>query len=74
MPTVEEIVEEVRLARTAKMAELVKLLDLAAALGKSGTNVARTCRKMGVKYVYSDIKGAAYLTRADAAKIAERLA
>lgn len=74
MPTVEEIVEEARLAREARLETLVKVADLAVALNLHRSNVAKTCRKMGLEYAYTDRDCAAYITKADAAKVAERLA
>ena len=74
MPTVEEIVEEARRAREEKMASLVRLADLAAALGLDRSHVMKIAKRMGITYAYRDIVNAAYLTREDAARLAERLA
>jgi hypothetical protein len=73
-PTVEEIVEEARRSRQAKLALLVKVSDLAAALGMDRRHTQRTAKALGLPYAYVDNAGAVYLTREDAAKVAERLA
>lgn len=74
MPTVEEIVAEAREARAEKMAGLVSLVDLSRALGKDRSNVRRALKKIGASYAHVDPGGAAYVTKADASKVAERLA
>jgi hypothetical protein len=73
-PSVADIVEEVRQAKERKLAALVKLHDLADALGVDKSNARKACKRMGIDYAYKDLSGAGYITREDAIKIAERLA
>ena len=73
MPTVEEIVEEVRRAKQAKLSELVRVMDVAAALGKDRSHTRRVVKQLGIGYAHTDNDGTAYITREDAAKLAERL-
>lgn len=74
MPTVEEIVAEAREANRAKMVGLVSLRELAVAMGRDKSNVRRAAKKMGIQYALVDLEGSCYLTKEDAAKVAERLA
>lgn len=71
MPTVEEIVAEVRAAKKQRLEGLVKIRDLASEIGIDTSSMARACRRMGVKYVCTDATRAAYITPEDATKLAE---
>ena len=74
MPTVEEIVEEARQAKQDRLVELISVVELAKALGRDKSNVRRAAKKMGIQYALVDLYRTSYLTRVDAAKVAERLA
>jgi len=74
MPTVEEIVEEARQAKREKMAGLIKVADLAATLGRDRSHTRKVIGRMGIDYAHQDNDGSTYITREDAAKLAERLA
>jgi len=67
-------VAEVRAAKKARLSELVSLTDLSSALERDKSNVRRAAKKLGIKYALIELDGTGYLTRADATKVAERLA
>ena len=72
IPTADEIVAEVRRAHEERMASMIRLHDLAGALNKDKTAVMKATKKLGIK-LYLDNRGAGYLTREEAAKVAERM-
>jgi len=73
MPTVDDIVAELREAKRQRLVGLVSLANLAVALNKDRSNVRKTAKKLGIKYAFIDNDGTSYLTQDDATLVAEKL-